>query len=373
MMKFILTVAVALLAFQISFAGEQGLVRTSDDHIQSQSEVRILSPVVLPDSLVPGVFQQRIDHAGSSSLTFSQRYWVNSEFASQSPEAPILFHICGEGNAEDGYFLNDNALAWAKALGAHVVYLEHRYYGQSLPYADLSNPHLQALTLENVLEDFADFQKSISAAKGWKGKWIAVGGSYSGTLAALYRQKHPELVVGALASSAPMIAGVGQPSDNSFGFPDLSSTDPSDERPWVYQACTTFGFWMATGADISSTLLYPSTSLCKRLFGSVALVDVNDYNRKYDAPFLSNASDAPSNILFTYGARDVWTKIGLSQQTNANSKITIQVIPGAGHHYDLNPPTASDSAQVVKARNQFLELARNWLGLSPVIENSTLQ
>jgi pimeloyl-ACP methyl ester carboxylesterase len=372
-MKFILNAAMVLLASQISFAAERALIRTSDDHIQSQFEVRSLPPVVLPSSLVSGAFNQRIDHAGSSMQTFQQRYWVNSEFAAPSLNAPVLFHICGEGNAEDGYFLNDNALAWAKALGAHVVYLEHRYYGKSLPYADLSNPHLQALTLENVLEDFASFQKSISAEKGWNGKWIAIGGSYSGTLAALYRQRHPELVAGALASSAPMIAGVGQPSDSSFGFPDLSSTNPSDERPWVYQACTTFGFWMATGADIGATLLYPSSSLCKRLFGNVALVDVNEYNRKYDAPFISSAVDAPSNILFTYGSRDVWTKIGLSQQTNANSKITVQVIQGAGHHYDLNPPSASDSAPVVKARGQFLELAKNWLGLSPSLENPISQ
>lgn len=362
-MKITLATAIGLLATSFCYAGpDSDLIRSSDDHVRSSyNTTTVATPAFHSQSLVPGNFAQNIDHFGKTSQTFNQRFWVNSDYAAQSDNAPILFHICGEGNAEEGYFLNDNALPWAKALGAHIVYLEHRYYGKSLPFADLSADHLQYLTLDNVLEDFAIFQKSISAAKGWKGKWISIGGSYSGTLSALYRQKHPELVVGALASSAPMISGVGESVGTSYDVEYLSSTEPSDERPWVYQSCTTFGFWQATGSSINSSLQNPSAWLCGQLFGNVSLVNPSIYNQKYDAPFISNATGAPSNILFTYGGNDVWTNIGLSKQTNANPNITVQVIQGAGHHYDLNPPSSYDSAQVVSARNQFIALAKKWL------------
>jgi len=369
-MKIVLVVSWGLLFSSLSFADSVKLNSFSDQHIRhagnAQSDVH--TTVEEPALLVEGTFQQSVDHSGQlAGQTFAQRYWVNSDYASEAVDAPVLLHICGEGDAEQGYFLNDNALAWAQALGAHVVYLEHRYYGKSLPFADLSADHMQFLTLNNVIEDLATFQNWMAAQHGWKGKWISVGGSYSGTLSAIYRQKHPELVVGALASSAPMISGVGDSVGSSDDVASLSSIDPSDDtgaRQWVYQSCTTFGFWEANGPTIDAGLQNPSSWLCQQLFGNVSLVNSDDYNKSYDSPFISAGSGAPSNILFTYGSDDVWTKIGLIQQSNTNSNIVIRVIQGAEHHYDLNLATPSDSSDVLKARAEFLELAKKWLSLN---------
>jgi pimeloyl-ACP methyl ester carboxylesterase len=366
----IMEIALGLLLPLVSFAAPGGSPYSSDDHIRSstnRNRIPISAPH-RPDALVPGIFQQSIDHFGlESGLTFGQRYWVDSQYASKSPDAPVIFHICGEGDAEQGYFLNDNATAWAKTLGAHLVYLEHRYYGKSLLFSDLSTDHLQYLTLGNVIEDLASFQKWITIQQGWKGKWISVGGSYSGTISAIYRQKHPELVVGALASSAPMISGVGVSEGTQDDVDGLSSTDPSGdtgERQWVYQSCTTFGFWEADGPEAGATLMEPSSWLCQQLFGNVGLVNAMTYNQNYDAPFISRASGSPSNILFTYGSDDVWTAIGLAQQTNLNSGISILTINGAGHHFDLNLPTGSDSSEVLSARARFVTLAQQWLSSS---------
>jgi pimeloyl-ACP methyl ester carboxylesterase len=318
-------------------------------------------------TLIAGTYSQSIDHSGLlPGQTFSQRYWYDSSNASSSDDAPVILHICGESEADasDGYYLHDNAIAWAKTLGAHLVYLEHRYYGKSQPFSDLSTDHMQYLTLDNVLGDLAEFQQWISAQQGWKGKWISVGGSYSGTLSALYRQRHPELVVGALAASAPMISGKGDAEGTQEDVNDASSTtigNDTDDRQWLYQGCTTFGFWIANGDDISSDTLYPSSWLCQQVFGNVGLFDASSYNQKYDAAFLANSSSAPSNIMFTYGSDDVWTNLGLSQQTNSNSNITIRVIEGAGHHYDLNYPSFMDSSAVKDARAAFTALAQQWL------------
>ncbi len=312
-----------------------------------------------PSALVEGSYQQAIDHSGAISGTFSQRYWVDSEFAT-SANAPVIYHLCGEANCTEGYFLHDSAIQWAKQLGARLVYLEHRYYGASVPFNDLSNAHLKYLTLHNVLEDLATFQKSITAKNAWTGKWIVVGGSYSATLSAIYRYKHPELVVGALAASAPMISGVGEVQHGGPG--DMSSTNPAnDSRVWGYQACSELGFWEASGGSIDSTILVPGQDLCQSAFGAAPYFNANQYNQEYHLPFLTNASDSPSNILFTYGSEDVWTNLGLDQQQNANTKIVIHNIPGAGHHFDLNAASFGDSQAVKDARNLFLNLAKGWL------------
>jgi pimeloyl-ACP methyl ester carboxylesterase len=320
----------------------------------------------LPDSLTAGTFQQDIDHTGLlPGQTFAQRYWVDSEYAT-SPNAPVIYHICGEGDAETSYFLHDNAIAWAQALGAHLVYLEHRYYGKSLPFSDFSNDHMTYLTLNNELEDLATFQRWITKTQGFTGKWISVGGSYSGTISALYRFKHPELVVGALAASAPMVSGQGQDQDSADSGSDASSTDPSSDtgdRPWIYESCTTFGFWETDG----STLFEPSSSLCQQLFGNnVPHFDATTYNQTYYQPFITGSVASASNILFSYGSDDIWTTIGIPQTGFTNPNISVTVIQGAGHHFDLNYPDSSDSQAVLDARAQFLSLAKKWLGQASV-------
>jgi pimeloyl-ACP methyl ester carboxylesterase len=360
-MKIKIVMAIALGLFissSVSFASE---------HKTTENRVSVL---IAPksSSLTSGTYSQSIDHFGQlSGQTFNQRYWYDSEYASQSDSAPVILHICGESEADapDGYYLHDNAIAWAKTLGAHLVYLEHRYYGESQPFSDLSTDHMQFLTLDNVIEDLAEFQKWISANQGWKGKWISVGGSYSGTLSALYRFRHPELVVGALAASAPMISGKGDAEGTQGEADDASSTviaGDSDDRQWLYQSCTTFGFWQAAGDDFSSQLYDPSSWLCQQVFGNVTLVDTSTYNLKYNAPFIASSAGSPSNIMFTYGSDDVWTNLGLSQQVNSNPGITIRTINGAGHHFDLNYPSFMDSADVKDARAAFTALAQGWLG-----------
>ena len=153
---------------------------------------------------IAGVFTQEIDHPrqpGPSIGTFSQRFWYSTQFAKGS-DAPVLFYFCGEAPC-DPFYATTMADA-AMAQNAAVVVLEHRYYGQSLPYPDLTLDHMKYLTIHNALEDGAAFEAYAKTNLPLAGKWIAVGGSYPGMLAAFYREKHPELVVGAWASSAPV-------------------------------------------------------------------------------------------------------------------------------------------------------------------------
>jgi hypothetical protein len=93
-------------------------------------------------------------------------------------------------------YLNATGLMWenAERFGAMLIFAEHRYYGESLPFGKESynTAHMQWLSAEQALADYAallfDFKRKERL------EWapvIGFGGSYGGMLAAWARQKYP--------------------------------------------------------------------------------------------------------------------------------------------------------------------------------------
>ncbi len=70
----------------------------------------------------------------------------------------------------------------APEFNALVVFAEHRYYGQSLPYGNNSftKPYIQYLTSEQALADYAylitDIKRAVSGAQD--APVVVFGGSY---------------------------------------------------------------------------------------------------------------------------------------------------------------------------------------------------
>jgi pimeloyl-ACP methyl ester carboxylesterase len=157
------------------------------------------------EGTIEGTFDQRIDPTNATDTrTFKQRYFLNSTYAAGA-DSPVLYYICGEGtcSADD---LRGATLAYGKKYKAHLVALEHRYYGRSQPFAELTAENLVHLTTANALADLASFQRHAITALALSGKWFTIGGSYAGSLSAYYRLKYPELTQGSLASSPPVMA-----------------------------------------------------------------------------------------------------------------------------------------------------------------------
>ncbi|KAB1272496.1 Lysosomal Pro-X carboxypeptidase [Camelus dromedarius] len=152
---------------------------------------------------------ERVDHFGfNTDKTFKQRYLIADRHWKKDGGS-ILFYTGNEGDII--WFCNNTGFMWdvAEELKAMLVFAEHRYYGESLPFGSNSfkdSKHLNFLTSEQALADFAKLikylKRTIPGAKNQP--VIALGGSYGGMLAAWFRMKYPHIVVGALASSAPI-------------------------------------------------------------------------------------------------------------------------------------------------------------------------
>jgi len=127
---------------------------------------------------------------------------VNSNYYRKG--GPAIIYINGEGPvfAPPYNESTDFVVQAAQFFEATIVTLEHRYYGLSVPTADLSTPNLEWLTVDQALADLAGFiswytMNYLSPDT----KWITIGGSYSGALSAWFRLKYPHITVGAVSSS----------------------------------------------------------------------------------------------------------------------------------------------------------------------------
>ncbi|XGW14132.1 hypothetical protein V3C99_000438 [Haemonchus contortus] len=173
------------------------------------------NPDVLPDmpeEYEAGYFTQPVDHFDNKNPnTFDQKYYKNEQWA--KPYGPNFLMIGGESPRHPSWVLNENLtyLTWAKEFGATVYLLEHRYYGDSdLLHLYDENKSEEAYTTYlsslQMLYDVANFIRTVDAETDKPRKWIVFGGSYAGSLALWMRKLFPELVDGAIGSSAPLEA-----------------------------------------------------------------------------------------------------------------------------------------------------------------------
>jgi hypothetical protein len=86
----------------------------------------------------------------------------------------------------------------AKNLSGLMIYTEHRYYGYTIPTANLSLENMQYLNIDQALADLAYFISYIkeNIPQVRNSGVILTGCSYAGTMVTWFQQKYPHLING---------------------------------------------------------------------------------------------------------------------------------------------------------------------------------
>lgn len=185
-MRLLLSVAL-LLAAALSFASAE----------------RQYDPRPSVDNTTELYHTQFIDHFGWRNETFLQRYFVYDKWF--KPGGPMFFYTGNE--ADVVLFVNSTGLMWqnGEELNALLVFAEHRFFGRSLPCPGGFMQCGNYLGTEQAMTDYAVLIEHLQTQK-YLGVSAVVtfGGSYGGMLSAWMRMRYPNIVTGAIASSAPI-------------------------------------------------------------------------------------------------------------------------------------------------------------------------
>lgn len=228
---------------------------------------------------------QRIDHfTPQDRRTFQQRYYEYLNFF-DAPSGPVFLMICGEATC--GGITNDYSAVLAKKFNAALVSLEHRYYGKSSPFMELTTKNLTYLTTNQALYDLASFRNFYQALLRTRfnltqleNPWIVFGVSYAGALSAWFQLKFPHLSRGSLASSGVVEA--------IFNFTVFDEQVSESAGPACSKALRNIT------ALVEAGLLQNATAV-KSKFGAEQLV--------IDGDFMYFLADAAA-IAFQYGNPD---------------------------------------------------------------------
>ncbi|KAM5559411.1 lysosomal Pro-X carboxypeptidase [Rosa sericea] len=219
-------------------------------------------------------FTQVLDHFNyypKSYESFQQRYLINDTFwGGAKSNAPIFVYTGNEGNIE--WFAQNTGFLYETApqFKALIIFIEHRFYGKSIPFggkkdvAYSNSTTLGYLSSTQALADYAsliiDLKNNLTATDS---PVVVFGGSYGGMLAAWFRLKYPHVTIGALASSSPILNFENITSP--YSFHDIVTKDFRSESESCYKVIK--GSWQQIEDTANQhgglELLRKSFKICK--------------------------------------------------------------------------------------------------------------
>lgn len=155
---------------------------------------------------------QRLDHFDDADeRVWDQRYLYSCRFYRSG--GPIFLQLGGEWQIQPSWMKSGAWIPMAEENHAMLFYLEHRFYGGSIPLPSTSTTNLRYLHTQQAIGDIGHFIETMNRKWHFPAgtKWIAFGGSYAGSLASWARQQLPGVLHGAVTSSAPLVARADYP------------------------------------------------------------------------------------------------------------------------------------------------------------------
>ncbi|KAL4892232.1 serine carboxypeptidase S28-domain-containing protein [Aspergillus ambiguus] len=139
---------------------------------------------------------------------FPLRYWFDAQYYRHG--GPVFVIAAGETSGEDRFpFLSQGIVTQlAEKYHGIGVILEHRYYGESYPFDELTTENIRFLSTEQAMADYAYFASNVVFSglehldlSPSTTPWIAYGGSYAGAFVAFLRKLYPDIYWGSVSSS----------------------------------------------------------------------------------------------------------------------------------------------------------------------------
>ncbi|KAK9185792.1 hypothetical protein WN943_026151 [Citrus x changshan-huyou] len=324
------------LIFSICVSATQfNIPRLGAHRKRFQNEPKAMSPSDQFKDFKTFFYTQTLDHFNyrpDSYATFQQRYVINfKHWGGSNSSAPIFVYLGAEGSLDEDLdvagFLPDNAPRF-KAL---LVYIEHRYYGKSVPFGSREEAMKNASTLgyfnsAQAIADYADvllhIKKKYSAERSPS---IVVGGSYGGSKPLFKSLLIIITLIGTTCSEMVMPIGHGH---KDTMFPPA----PFDLNRFTKDCEGTFGVkpkphWVTTyygGRDLKLIL---------HRFGS--------------------------NIIFSNGLRDPYSTGGVLGNIS-DSVVAISTVNGS-HCLDILPESKSDPQWLVMQRKAEIKIIEEWI------------
>ena len=159
-------------------------------------------------------FEQPIDHKNPKAGTFKQRALI----CYKGSDRPTILYTCGY-ELRDHYLEEpDNALAYY--MNANLIYVEHRYFGESTVTND---PRWDYLTIEQAA---GDHHNIVQALKPLLPKdWVSTGTSKDGMTAIFFRYYYPDDVTMTVPFCAPFMTSLYDSSTGRYLMDECGSEE----------------------------------------------------------------------------------------------------------------------------------------------------
>ncbi|GKV16612.1 hypothetical protein SLEP1_g27232 [Rubroshorea leprosula] len=316
----------------------------------------------LSEDLQTFYYNQTLDHFNykpQSYIKFKQRYVMNFKYWG-GPNAPILAYLGAEESIDDDLrvvgFLNDNARGF-KAL---QIYIEHRYYGQSIPFGSREEAMRNASTFGyfNSAQAIADYAEILLHIKkklhAQQSPVIVIGASYGGMLAAWFRLKYPHIAVGALASSAPILYFLNIKLTPPGGYYSVVSND--------FKTCSE----MVMPFEIRNDTMFPSKPFDLKRFEDGCMSTYGVRPRPHWVTSYYGGNDIKlvlrrfgSNIIFSNGLKDPFSSGGVLE--NLSESLLAVSTKNGFHCLDIIISSESDPKWLVEQRSMEVKIIKRWL------------